>query len=115
MPALPDMTAAPPDLRSTSDTTVPSFAGVQSVVSAGTSAITLSWAAATDDVTPSAQLTYLIYQATTVNGEMFASPSYTTSPGMTTYSVTGLQQNTRYYFVIRARDLAGNARRAYRA
>lgn len=92
---------------STSDTAPPSFAGATSATS-GPNSVTLSWAAASDNVSPAAQITYLIYQGVTAGGETFNQPSYTTAPGATTFSIGKLPIRTTYYFVVRARDEAGN-------
>lgn len=89
------------------DTTPPSFAGATGATP-NPSSITLAWSAATDNVTPSSQIVYEIYQATSAGGESFAAPSYTTAPGATSYTVGQLPISTKYYFVVRARDAAGN-------
>lgn len=90
------------------DTTAPSFAGATSATSAPSS-ITVQWSAATDAVTAPDQITYLLYQATTMGGQNFSTPSFTSAPGATAYTVGKLPISTRYYYVVRARDLAGNA------
>lgn len=94
-----------PDLGG--DTTAPSFAGATTALAAPNS-VTLGWAAATDAVTQPADLTYLIYQATSAGAENFSVPSYTTAPGATTFVVGKLATSTQYYFVVRAVDQAGN-------
>ena len=91
----------------TSDNMAPTFAGLGSAA-ASTTSIQLSWNAATDMVTPAAQLVYLIYQATSAAGQSFATPTYTTAPGLTSYTVMGLSPGQTYYFVVRAQDQAGN-------
>ncbi|HSP55679.1 MAG TPA: hypothetical protein VLS25_08825 [Dehalococcoidia bacterium] len=68
----------------------------------------LSWSAATDDVTPSALIVYDIFVATTSGGENFSAPTWTTPPGVTTYETPGLPSHETFYFVVRARDQAGN-------
>jgi hypothetical protein len=90
------------------DTTNPTFAGLVSATQAGATSIDLAWAAASDNVSSAAQIVYDIYQATSAGGQNFASPSYTTSAGDTGYTVLGLNPITAYYFVVRARDQAGN-------
>src|SRR5262249_35825050 len=61
------------------DTTAPTFAGAQSAVAGDpTSApgsITVSWKAASDDHSTAQNITYLVYQATTQNGESFTAPT----------------------------------------
>lgn len=92
---------------STGDTMPPSFAGATSATS-GPNSITLSWAAASDNVSPAAQITYLVYQAAAAGGETYNQPSFTTAPGATSFSIGKLAIRTTYYFVVRARDEAGN-------
>lgn len=94
----------------TPDITPPTFIGLASANTISTTQIDLDWTAtaATDDVTTSSNIEYLIYVSLTLGGENFTIPSFITSPGATTYSVTGLNPTTDYYFVVRARDEAGN-------
>jgi CARDB len=99
------------------DRTPPTFAGLQRAttcipgpVGGGTrsSPYSLRWVAATDDVTPSSAIVYDIYQANAAGGENFAVPTYTTQPGATTFLTPLLPDDNTYYFVVRARDEAGN-------
>lgn len=91
----------------TADAVVPTFNGVSvAVPSAVGGYVTLSWDAATDNVTASNALVYDISVATAA-GASFAA-TYTTPAGATSYTVSGLTNNTDYYFVVRARDAAGN-------
>lgn len=90
------------------DTTPPTFGGLVSATSTSSTDISLSWSAATDDVTASSNMVYLIYMSTTSGGENFASPSFTTQAGATSFTATGLSPATTYYFVARAKDEAGN-------
>lgn len=89
------------------DVAPPSFAGLVSAKAASTTSIELSWAPGTDNVTPSSQLTYLIYMSTTPGGENFSSPAFTTERGAVSYTVTGLKPDTTYYFVVRCSDVEG--------
>jgi hypothetical protein len=90
------------------DKTPPNFSGISSINSITTTSMMLSWSAATDNVTPQGNIQYLIYMSTSSGGENFASPSFTTTPGATSFNVTGLNPDTIYYFVVRAMDEAGN-------
>jgi hypothetical protein len=90
------------------DVTPPSFLGITSAVATNATTITLGWTAASDNVSSPAQLVYDIYQSSTPGGESFAAPTYTTAAGATSYSVGSLTPTTKYYFVARARDQAGN-------
>jgi hypothetical protein len=89
------------------DLTSPSFAGATVATSAPNS-VRVQWAAATDNTTAQAEIVYLLYQATASGGQNLATPSRTSTPGVTSYSVGQLAINTTYYFVVRARDQAGN-------
>jgi hypothetical protein len=99
----------------TPDRTPPKFAGLESAttcipgpVSAQSARYELRWDAATDDVTPPRRIVYDIYQATTPGGEDFSSATYTTRRGATTFTTPPLPADKSFYFVVRARDRAGN-------
>src|SRR5271169_5390102 len=83
------------------DITPPVFGGVTSITVVSSSAVQLSWNHATDNVTPQPNIVYLVYQSTTPSGEVYSTPTYTTAPGATGYSVIGLIPGTTYYFVAR--------------
>jgi hypothetical protein len=67
----------------------------------------LTWRPATDPVTPSSGIVYQIYMATTPGGEDYSTPTWTSSPGATTYTTPGITGGGPVYFVVRARDAAG--------
>jgi hypothetical protein len=97
------------------DRTPPTFAGLESAttcvpgpVDGQAASYQLSWDPATDDVTPSTKIVYDVYQATKSGGEDFSSPTYTTRRGATTFSTPPLPADEVFYFVVRARDRAGN-------
>jgi opacity protein-like surface antigen len=98
------------------DTTAPTFAGLQSAFACTpgaqrpgeTTPFTLTWQPAHDDRTPSSQIVYDVYLATSPGGEDYASPTWTTAPGATTFRTPGLASHASFYFVVRARDAAGN-------
>jgi hypothetical protein len=98
------------------DTTPPAFAGVQSAFACTpgpqrpgqTTPFTLKWAAATDDVTPSSQIVYDLFMSTTPGGEDLSHATWTTPPGVTQFKTPGLASHGTFYFVVRARDQAGN-------
>ncbi|MCK5399956.1 lamin tail domain-containing protein, partial [bacterium] len=91
-------TTGPPDL------TPPVFAGIQSVTDTQLGGeLELAWNTATDTSTP---IMYNVYMSTASAGQNFASVSYSTySPS---YLITGLDNGTQYYFVVRAEDSRGN-------
>lgn len=90
------------------DVTPPTFSGLTTCGAPTSSTLTLTWSAATDDRTPQVNIVYDIYQATSSGGQVYTTPSYSSSPGATSYIVTGLSPLTTYYFVARARDQAFN-------
>jgi hypothetical protein len=98
------------------DTTPPVFAGLDRAVACTpgperpgeTVPYHLSWHPAHDAVTPSSQLVYDIFMSSTPGGENFSQPTWTTAPGTTNFQTPGLPSNESVYFVVRARDRAGN-------
>jgi hypothetical protein len=68
----------------------------------------LTWQPATDNDTPSAAIVYDVYQATAPGGEDFSRPTHSTAPGATSFVTAELPADSAYYFVVRARDAAGN-------
>jgi hypothetical protein len=98
------------------DTTPPGFAGLQSAFACTpgpqrpgqTTPFTLTWTAAADNITPTAQIIYDVFMATTAGGEDFSHPNWTTAPGVTQFKTPGIASHGSFYFVVRARDQAGN-------
>jgi hypothetical protein len=72
------------------------------------SAYTLGWSPATDDRTPRGEIVYDVYRATRSGGQDFSRPTYTSSPGATSFTTPELSSDSAWYFVVRARDGAGN-------
>jgi hypothetical protein len=72
-----------------------------------TSSYHLSWAPATEKNKHS-RIVYEVYQATTRGGENFSTPTYTTASGVTSFDTPQLPTEATFYFVVRARDRAGN-------
>ena len=97
------------------DTKPPRFDGLASATTcipgpiggSKTSSYHLTWAAASDNRTPTARILYDVYQAGTAGGENFSSPTYTTR-GATSFDTPQLPFGERFYFVVRARDRTGN-------
>jgi len=100
---------------------VPKFAGLISAVTCpspppvrpdvimpGSRSYTLTWAAATDPVTAGSQIVYDIFVATSPGGENYATPTYTTTPGVTSFRTPDLVRGGTVYFVVRARNAAGH-------
>ena len=94
----------------------PTFAGLMSATTCipgpiggvGTTSYHLSWDRATDNVTPSKRIVYDVYQATAPGAEDFSTPTYTTPSGATSFDTPPLATDKSFYFVVRARDKAGN-------
>jgi hypothetical protein len=53
-------------------------------------------------------IAYDIYQATKSGGEAFSAPTYTVRHGATAFVTPPLPADRPFYFVVRARDRAGN-------
>jgi hypothetical protein len=103
------------DALASPDRTAPTFAGLMSATScipgpidAQTASYQLTWDSATDDLTPSTQIVYDIYQATKSGGEDFSSPTYSVRHGALSFTTPLLPADQFFYFVVRARDRAGN-------
>ena len=98
------------------DHTPPTFAGLKSATTCvpgpigggRTTSYTLRWDAATDNVSPSSTIVYLVYQANLPGSEDFSTPTYTTAAGATSFATPPLPADKAVYFVVRARDRAGN-------
>lgn len=95
-------------LQITRDDVIPTYAGATNLFNPNDGTINLTWANATD--IESGVEFYDICQTTTSGGCNNASfvANYSASGAATSYQVTGLNPATTYYFVVRARDYAGN-------
>ena len=72
-----------------------------------TSSYHLSWEPATKK-NKHPRFVYEVYQATVRGGENFSTPTYATAPGVTSFDTPQLPTEDTFYFVVRARDRAGN-------
>ena len=95
------------------DRTPPTFAGLKSAttcipgpIDGHSASYALSWDPAT--VTAAKQITYDAYQASKSGSEDFTSPTYTVRHGTASFATPPLPANQQFYFVVRARDRAGN-------
>ncbi len=68
----------------------------------------MTWRAASDEITPAPLIAYDIYMAMRQGGEDFSAPTWTAPPGATRFRTPGLPSHGALYFVVRARDQAGN-------
>jgi hypothetical protein len=89
----------------------PTFLGANVIPdgSIGTTSVTLSWSAASDNATAAGSILYDIYLSTDgcfdfAEGPIMPEPL----AGATSFTVSNLQSNTFYEFIVRARDAAGN-------
>jgi alpha-tubulin suppressor-like RCC1 family protein len=91
------------------DSMPPLFAGVSTATPLSPSQVTLTWSPATDNFALPSEILYDICRST-VPGDCAANflVAESTSPGVTLWNVANLVPATRYYFVVRARDMAGN-------
>jgi hypothetical protein len=98
------------------DRTPPTFAGLKSASTCipgpiggdRLSSYRLVWPAAKDNVTRQGRILYDIYQATSSGGERFSRATYTSRRGATAFATPPLSSSKTYFFVVRARDAAGN-------
>lgn len=105
--------------RSGTDKVPPRFAGLKRATTCMPGPIgkgreskyRLIWDAATDNVTPAREIVYDVYQASTTGGENFSTATYRSTPGATEFITPPLPSDEVFYFVVRARDRAGNRER----
>jgi hypothetical protein len=69
---------------------------------------TLFWSPATDDQDPSSALVYDVFTTTMSGCYNFGVPTFTTAPGATSATLSNLISGISHFFVVRARDTAGN-------
>jgi hypothetical protein len=92
----------------TADVTPPTFGGITGATGQSATTIQLTWAAGSDNVDAASALVYDVYYSTTSGGQSFLTPDATSVAGATSIVISGLTPNTTYFFVVRARDTAGN-------
>ncbi len=93
---------------SAADVTAPVHAGIDSVMAVSDNHVLISWSMATDGPDLDYTAVYLIYMSTVSGSFDYSSPSFTSSPGETSFLITNLNSGTAYFFVVRAMDRAGN-------
>lgn len=95
--------------KTQADTAAPTFAGATTAEAAPGSSLKISWAAATDDLTPAPGMTYLVYLASTAGGQDLSGPSHVSDVGASSIVIPGLAKpDATYYAIVRARDASGN-------
>ena len=93
---------------STTDTTPPAFAGATGATTKSPGSVAIAWPPASDDVSQSNAISYLVYASAKSGAENFQSPDVITVAGATSAIVDDLGGDTLYHFVVRAKDQAGN-------
>ena len=89
------------------DGIAPTFSGLTAATFNSTE-IELTWNAASDDQTAEEDIVYAAYVATTAGAQDFMAATQLSTPGATGMTVGGLDSNTDFFIVVRARDQAGN-------
>lgn len=111
------LVVAAPAGAASRDRIPPKFGGLNSAITCipgpiggdRTASYTLNWDPATDNRTPTRKIVYDVYQAERSGGQDFSRPTYTTSRGATSFTTPPLPTDRYFYFVVRARDRAGNS------
>ncbi|MDX1958552.1 MAG: LamG-like jellyroll fold domain-containing protein [Leptospiraceae bacterium] len=93
-----------PDLISNSNRKI-KFNGLNYLTILSSTSVRLGWTAATSTV--GSPIEYNIYSANTSGGQNFSTPLQTVA-GVTTATITGITAGTNNYYVVRAKDIAGN-------
>lgn len=92
-----------------SDVTPPRFDGISGFTfSKENRTVTLEWKAGTDDVTAPSAIVYDVYESLASGGFDFDKPKTSSAPGASSIALTGLASRSTLYWVVRARDEAGN-------
>jgi hypothetical protein len=98
------------------DRTPPAFAGLTAATTCVpgpigpgiSSSYHLGWEAASDNRTKPKGIVYAVYQATHPGGEDFSRATYLSKRGATSFETPKLPSSQSWFFVVRARDRAGN-------
>lgn len=96
------------DMQLLTDVTPPVFSGLSSATAVSPTEAQLSWSPASDNLTTSSNVYYLVFISQTPGGQNYSTPSFTTSPGATSFRVTGLSPCSTYFITVKAVDERGN-------
>jgi len=88
-----------------SDSTPPTFAGATSAV-IQSSGVQVTWEAASDNVSPASDISYLVYRSSTSGNQNFTAPYAATPPDRLSFMDKGAIGS--WWYVVRARDSSGN-------
>ena len=109
----PTNTPTPTPTVASTDTTPPSLSNYYVSTASDQTSVSLTWTKATDAVSAQSSLVYEVYYSTSyyyllsdiqTNANKFGSGS----ADINSTTVTGLSQNTSYYFYVTVKDEAGN-------
>jgi hypothetical protein len=92
----------------TRDKVPPVFAGVTSASTMSDTRIALTWDPATDNLTAQARISYAVYVGARSGAEDFSKPFAIVPAGSGGALMSELTPGAPYFFVVRARDEAGN-------
>jgi hypothetical protein len=108
----PNCAATPPPQDSDTTAPVPGNSGTLTITRLTTKSVRLNWTAATDNVTSVANLQYAVYRSTKRVTSLAGAEASTLianyANNITTYTATGLNSKSTYYFSVVVRDEAGN-------
>lgn len=88
----------------------PAFDGARLASSEGTT-VRVFWLPGTDNATEAQNIIYDVWATTQgprTENQNTAPPTYTSEPGASSIVIPNLEPGTRYYFIVRAQDSAGN-------
>ena len=95
-------------MRAVGDTTAPVFSGADRANKVSGDSASLHWRVATDTVTASSDIQYLIYIASASGAQDYSWPTLVTEPGEIQPTLAGLSAGKNYYVVVKAMDQSGN-------
>lgn len=95
-------------MRAVGDSTAPVFNGVVGANKVSGDSASLQWSVATDDITASSDIQYLIYMASSPGAQDYSWPTLVTEPGEIQPTLAGLSAGKDYYVVVKAMDQSGN-------
>ncbi|MBI2062044.1 MAG: hypothetical protein HYT87_20215, partial [Nitrospirae bacterium] len=97
------------DITWTNDWTAPTFAGLTSATATSETNVNLAWSAGSDTVTATGNIVYQICrEAPQADCQGSFNATFTTSAGAVNYGDGSLTFGNQVYYVVRARDEAGN-------